>query len=144
MAQVVLRANVLNPNAVNTLEFIVFGGGDVATSFKPCIDFSLRLPVTVDCTSTPCSHSIGDWELEYMLGMCTVMFIIPSVVLQALHFRCILRSQVTEHHEKQGLLLTIKAAALQHCQQLLAVAFDWLTACILLQQWGMPVTRRPQ
>jgi hypothetical protein len=56
----------LKPSQRSTFSFIVFGGGWQATYWKPCIDFSLRIDVEVDCTVTPCTHSIGEWEEETM------------------------------------------------------------------------------
>ena len=67
-SQVVLRTDVLEPNDKYTFDFMIFGGGDQAAYFKPCTDFSMRIPIYVDCTVTPCMHSMGDWEIETMLG----------------------------------------------------------------------------
>jgi hypothetical protein len=64
--QVFLQQQPLKPSQVSTFFFVVFGGGNQATYWKPCIDFSLRIQVTVDCTVSPCTHSIGQWEEETM------------------------------------------------------------------------------
>ncbi|WIA21235.1 hypothetical protein OEZ85_000476 [Tetradesmus obliquus] len=66
--QVLLQHEALNPSQKSTFYFIVFGGANAATYYKPCIDFSLRIQVDVDCTVSPCSHSMGQWEEETMPG----------------------------------------------------------------------------
>ncbi|WIA21233.1 hypothetical protein OEZ85_000475 [Tetradesmus obliquus] len=66
--QVLLQHEALNPSQKSTLYFMVFGGANAATYYKPCIDFSLRIQVDVDCTVSPCSHSMGQWEEETMPG----------------------------------------------------------------------------
>jgi hypothetical protein len=66
--QVFLRHEANKPNARSTFYFMVFGGSNQATYYKPCADFSLRIRVDVDCTVSPCTHSMGEWEEETMPG----------------------------------------------------------------------------
>jgi hypothetical protein len=73
--QVLLRSPVLRPNQKSVVDFMVFGGGFNGDTYKPCSDVSARIQVTVDCTSNPCSHSMGDWEIETMLGECALLTI---------------------------------------------------------------------
>lgn len=56
------------PNADITLWFIVFGGGFQAGVYKPCADFSLRIRLDIRCSTRPCTHTFGEWEVETMLG----------------------------------------------------------------------------
>ena len=63
-----MREPVLNPDGDVTLWFVVFGGSYQAAYFKPCSDFSLRIRLDVRCTTKPCTHTFGEWELETMPG----------------------------------------------------------------------------
>lgn len=66
--QVILRQPVIDPDGDVSLYFIVFGGSFQAAYFKPCSDFSLRIRLDIKCSTKPCTHSFGGWEVETMPG----------------------------------------------------------------------------
>jgi len=68
VVQVLLREPVIGPDADVTLYFMVFGGGFQAAYFKPCSDFSLRIRLDIRCSTRPCTHTFGEWEVETMPG----------------------------------------------------------------------------
>lgn len=75
--QVLLQEPIANPDGDITLWFMVFGGGYQAAFFKPCSDFSLRIRLDVRCTTKPCTHTFGEWEVETMLGHRCMLDAVP-------------------------------------------------------------------
>jgi hypothetical protein len=67
-SQVLLREPIINPNDDTTLYFMVFGGGYQAAFYKPCSDFSIRIRLDIRCSTRPCTHTFGEWEVETMPG----------------------------------------------------------------------------
>jgi hypothetical protein len=63
-----LQQPVTAADSDTRLTFMVFGGGWQAWFYKPALDFSLRITVDVNCSSQPCTHAFGEWEVETMPG----------------------------------------------------------------------------